>query len=162
MTDTTKLIAKLTEALDMEVTPEGRSLYRHAITTITAAQGEVARLTTLSKGQHVELYNARLRLAALESQKSVASIFISATGEREMDDWKCDLPQGRNELYAAAGASPVEPSQARELSKEELTDLIAAGLGCTYHCTRVWSAWSVGTMSQDDFEPVDESNTPSI
>jgi hypothetical protein len=149
MTDTTKLIAKLTEALDMEVTPEGRSLYRHAITTI-------------SKGQHVELYNARLRLAALESQKSVASIFISATGEREMDDWKCDLPQGRNELYAAAGASPVEPSQARELSKEELTDLIAAGLGCTYHCTRVWSAWSVGTMSQDDFEPVDESNTPSI
>lgn len=45
-------------------------------------------------------------------------------------------------------------------SKEELTDLFAQGLSHTYHCTRVWSAWGVGTMSRDDFLPVDESETP--
>lgn len=55
----------------------------------------------------------------------------------------------------------VQPAAAAAVSKEELTDLIAAGLGDTYHCTRVWSAWSVGTMSQDDFEPVDASDTPA-
>ena len=45
-------------------------------------------------------------------------------------------------------------------SKEALTDLIAQGLNGTYHCTRVWSAWGVGTMSENDFAPVDESETP--
>jgi hypothetical protein len=52
------------------------------------------------------------------------------------------------------------PAQGAGLTDEQLTDIIAAGLSGTYHCTRVWEAWSVGTMSQDDFEPVDESDTP--
>lgn len=43
---------------------------------------------------------------------------------------------------------------------EALTELIAGLLGGTYHCTRVWEAWNVGTMSEDDFGPVDESDTP--
>lgn len=42
-----------------------------------------------------------------------------------------------------------------------LTDLIADGLRGTYHCTRVWSAWGIGTMSEDDFSPVEESGTPA-
>lgn len=28
--------------------------------------------------------------------------------------------------------------------------------GDAYDCTRVWEAWSVGTMSEDDFEPITE------
>lgn len=43
---------------------------------------------------------------------------------------------------------------------DALADKIAECLHGTYHCTRVWEAWHVGTMSQDDFEPVDESETP--
>lgn len=31
--------------------------------------------------------------------KPVASIYISANGNREVDDWRCDLPVGRNILY---------------------------------------------------------------
>lgn len=46
------------------------------------------------------------------------------------------------------------------ITRDALVDLIAAGLRGTYHCGRVWEAWSVGTMSQQDFEPVDESDTP--
>lgn len=48
----------------------------------------------------------------------------------------------------------------KTITKEALTDLIAQGLSGTYHCTRVWSAWGVGTMSENDFAPVDESETP--
>lgn len=44
---------------------------------------------------------------------------------------------------------------------EALTDIIAAGLRGTYHCTRVWSAWGIGTMSEDDFSSVEESDTPA-
>ena len=45
--------------------------------------------------------------------------------------------------------------------REKLIDLIAEHLSGTYHCTRVWGAWNVGTMSQDDFEDVGESDTPA-
>jgi hypothetical protein len=48
-----------------------------------------------------------------------------------------------------------------ELDRERLIDLIAEHLSGTYHCTRVWSAWQVGTMSENDFEDVGESDTPS-
>jgi hypothetical protein len=39
-------------------------------------------------------------------------------------------------------------------------DALAAAVGDTYVCTRVWEAWSVGTMSQDDFTPLAE--TPEL
>ena len=46
------------------------------------------------------------------------------------------------------------------IERETLIDLIAQHLRDTYHCTRVWRAWQVGTMGEDDFCPVDESDTP--
>lgn len=35
-------------------------------------------------------------------------------------------------------------------------DALAESLGDAYDCTRVWSAWGVGTMSEYDFVPVNE------
>lgn len=41
--------------------------------------------------------------------------------------------------------------------REKLHDALASELEYgAYDCTRVWEAWSVGTMSQDDFVPVTE------
>lgn len=37
-------------------------------------------------------------------------------------------------------------------------DAVAQALGDAYDCTRVWEAWSVGTMSQDDFALVAEDD----
>lgn len=39
---------------------------------------------------------------------------------------------------------------------EGVLDAVAEALGDAYDCTRVWSAWSCGTMGPDDFEPVAE------
>ena len=61
--------------------------------------------------------------------------------------------------WKAALAAQAGPAQA-PLTVEALADKIAELLRGTYHCNRVWEAWSVGTMSEDDFEPVDESETP--
>jgi len=44
--------------------------------------------------------------AALPAQEPVASIYISQSGEREFDDWKCKLPIGRNLLYPAPPQRP--------------------------------------------------------
>ncbi|MGX6999870.1 hypothetical protein [Caballeronia sp. KNU42] len=42
--------------------------------------------------------------------------------------------------------------------KERAYDAVAEALGDAYDCDRVWSAWSVGTMRQDDFYPVADSS----
>lgn len=47
---------------------------------------------------------------------------------------------------------PCEPSERQEEPlRQAVMDAIAAALGSAYDCTRVWSAWGVGTMSWDDF-----------
>ena len=38
--------------------------------------------------------------------EAVASIYIGADGSREFDDWKCQLPPGRNVLYTTPPSSP--------------------------------------------------------
>lgn len=54
------------------------------------------------------------------------------------------------------------PAQPRAVpTKQQLTDMLAQLLSGTYHCTRVWAAWGVGAMSEDDFEDVGESDTPA-
>ena len=39
-----------------------------------------------------------------------------------------------------------------------LRDALAEALTGTYVCGRVWSAWNVGTMTEDDFQRADECN----
>jgi hypothetical protein len=54
----------------------------------------------------------------------------------------------------------AERGEAAVFNIDSATDLIAEALKGTYHCNRVWAAWGVGTMSEDDFSPVEESETP--
>ena len=43
-----------------------------------------------------------------------------------------------------------------ESLRDRLTETLGSELNCSYDCSRVWEAWSVGTMSQNDFSPVDD------
>lgn len=53
-------------------------------------------------------------------------------------------------------AEPVQRLSDADL-REKLHDALASELEYgAYDCTRVWEAWSVGTMSEDDFVPVTE------
>lgn len=47
----------------------------------------------------------------------------------------------------------AEPTQA---VREAVQAAVAEALGDAYDCTRTWSAWGIGTMGPDDFEPVRE------
>lgn len=72
-----------------------------------------------------------------------------------MDDCKPILAAAWNRRAA------IEADRAQRVPDvDAMADKIAECLHGTYHCNRVWEAWHVGTMSQDDFEPVDESETP--
>ena len=70
-----------------------------------------------------------------------------------------DSVQGFRDGVSSPSANAGEPRNA--IGRDALIDAITQGLHGTWHCTRVWEAWHVGTMSQDDFEPVDESETPT-
>ena len=41
--------------------------------------------------------------------------------------------------------------------REALIDVVNSHLTGIYHCNRVWSAWQVGTMGEDDFSPRSDS-----
>ena len=90
------------------------------------------------------------RITELESQ--LAQRFDAA-------DMATASAHGFRDGVASLSANAGEPRNA--IDRDALIDAIAQGLHGTWHCTRVWEAWHVGTMSQDDFEPVDESETPT-
>ena len=97
-----------------------------------------------------ELLTQHARITELESQ--LAQRFDAA-------DMATAAAQGFRDGVASLSANAGEPRNA--IDRDALIDAIAQGLHGTWHCTRVWEAWHVGTMSQDDFEPVDESETPT-
>ena len=97
-----------------------------------------------------ELLTQHARITELESQ--LAQRFDAA-------DMATAAAQGFRDGVASLSANAGEPRNA--IARDALIDAIAQGMHGTWHCTRVWEAWHVGTMSQDDFEPVDESETPT-
>jgi len=44
-----------------------------------------------------------------------------------------------------------------ETLRNKAFDAVQLALGDAYDCDREWSAWSWGTMTEDDFSPVDEN-----
>ena len=73
-----ELIARLKEQCDRDAAEhcpaEIIALQAECIAAIEALEAEVERLTTLAHGQHIELYNARLQLAAAQGQEPVLQV----------------------------------------------------------------------------------------
>ena len=64
------------------------------------------------------------------------------------------------QIKDAIAALPCGPSAPID-QREHLLDLVCEHLGDFYWCGRVWNAWNVGTMSQDDFHPAAETDLPN-
>jgi len=64
-----------------------------------------------------------------------------------------------NRNYASKNKEVVNTSEQGEGMKQAIKDVLANHFrGGIYACTRVWQAWQVGTMTQDDFIPLDEDD----
>jgi hypothetical protein len=61
-------------------------------------------------------------------------------------------------IAATAPAQEVTQQAAPDEVRQCVRDAVADALAGLYYCGRVWSAWGVGTMSEDDFSPADEDN----
>ncbi len=73
-------------------------------------------------------WQARASLAASAGSEPVASIYITPAGEREMDDWKVDLPVGRNILYT----HPSPPEGMVMVPREPTKEMLNAGRWLEY------------------------------
>jgi hypothetical protein len=60
------------------------------------------------------------------------------------------------EAQAGEVAVPVAVGELDDQQREAVHQAVAEALGEAYDCTRVWTAWSYGTMGPDDFVPVAE------
>ena len=86
-------------------------LHRHGtVNEPNTCADELIRLHAENEALRAELKTAHLNYvgcmedlkeAALTPGEPVASIYISPNGEREFDDWRVELPVGRNLLYTA-------------------------------------------------------------
>lgn len=56
------------------------------------------------------------------------------------------------DLIARHGSAAID-----RITQEQIREVIGQHLTSMYACTRVWEAWSVGTMSEDDFVPAGET-----
>ena len=115
----------------------------------------LALIDAYAEARHVQghsSYNDHTKAARQAVKDALAQRFDAA-------DMATASAQGFRDGVASLSANAGEPRNA--IDRDALIDAIAQGLHGTWHCTRVWEAWHVGTMSQDDFEPVDESETPT-
>jgi hypothetical protein len=67
-------------------------------------------------------------------------------------------------MAATADRSALVADILTEQVRTSVQDNVVQALGDAYDCTRKWSAWSIGTMNQDDFHLVvqDESRVADI
>lgn len=77
------------------------------------------------------------------------------------DGWETETPSEWVSIYPPTHWMPLPDPPGNEANQQELpeavVDAVAAALGnSAYDCTRVWSAWSYGTMGPDDFAPIAE------
>lgn len=87
---------------------------------------QTARLAQL-RAECVAIHKKRIGMLAAPTQpqqnKPVASIYISPGGEREFDDWKCELPAGRNILYASSEVPSITMDMARRFLEVALRNV---------------------------------------
>jgi hypothetical protein len=72
-------------------------------------------------------------------------------------DSELDAEIAESNARAALAAVRKLTERDSEAELEAVMDAVADALGDAYDCIRVWEAWFVGTMSQDDFIRVVDS-----
>lgn len=85
-------------------------------------------------------------------------IGLRLPGVRDVPMYTGDQLQAAVNFERNGSVPPAaEVEERRELSEQRLREIIDEHLTAAYACTRVWEAWSVGTMAEDDFVPLRET-----
>lgn len=107
-----------------------------------------------------------LAKAAAQPNAKVADLirFDFTNADRQPDSKMLTHDEMRQRCADALAAAQPSAKALTDEQRNKVRDAIAETLGGAYDCLRVWSAWGVGTMSQDDFALLveDESRLAEI
>jgi hypothetical protein len=106
-----------------------------------AASGLASKIEAFLKPDPLDQIEAQLDRAATETVAMEARPWaphLDYAGEPMAPGEHRDPPAGQDDLH------------------KRLVDILGRELGDAYDCTRVWEAWNVGTMTENDFEPVSD------
>jgi len=117
--------------------------------------GVHALLTMLENGEYAEHWAKMTGGDPLAQRLEEAITDLHSELSDAMDGPSTIAPPASTS--AASPATRAEPVALTNEHKELVCNAIAEALGDAYDCDRVWSAWNVGTMRQDDFYPVADS-----
>ena len=99
---------------------------------------------------------AKFELWAKEEAKKTSLGFNDLTLERDYSS-----PDYYAKLWVNAAwrgwQANRQALEGEAVDVERIADTVRDHLGDIFACTRVWSAWQVGTMTQNDFTPADET-----
>ena len=88
-----------------------------------------------------------------ESMECIYELFLS---EDERGNYVDGITQTAFMAFKAGQASR-QTLEGEPVTAERIADTVRDYLGDIFACTRVWEAWQVGTMTQNDFTPADET-----
>jgi len=129
--------------------------YEDVVQVITRSDNE-AGYVTVHRDAMAEQINRLIAIAVESRDAEIANLRERNDAlSLQADEWEGKytiVSELIAELQARDGMSPTTSEQLRE----RLLEAIGSELVGVYDCTRVWEAWSVGTMSQNDFVPSDE------
>lgn len=98
----------------------------------------------------------RERAARIIAPSAFAEVKSRTDGKPTGTFKYADRDANRNDAYAKADAILALPRSPDREARDRLIDYLGQEFGDTYDCKRVWSAWSYGTMGEDDFDPVSD------
>jgi hypothetical protein len=66
--------------------------------------------------------------------------------------------ENRKAIILANNPEAKDYEEALEMDQKDLRKTLLANLITAYWCGRVWEAWQVGTMTEDDFSEIEEGD----
>lgn len=110
-------------------------------------------LGPLARTLETETITMQARIQELETWQRTICELLAPEGDEVRPEDAHDVVNCLRETLATSEAQSIVFSEA---IRGRVMDAVAEALGDAYDCSRVWQAWSYGTMGQDDFSLVAE------
>lgn len=111
-------------------------------------------LAPLARTLETETITMQARIQDLETWQRTICELLAPDGDDVRPEDAHGVVSCLRETLATAEHDADNLHIAHETMRGRVMDAIAEAIGDAYDCTRVWSAWGIGTMGPDDFQSV--------
>jgi hypothetical protein len=117
-------------------------------------------MSVLTESRVLDLFDEEFGLQDLEVTTEEIMVFALSIEDEVLKQLAASgFREGRNAQPDSSDLAPTTSTvSASDDVRQRVWDAVAGALDGVYYCNRVWSAWSVGTMSEDDFTPAGEDD----